>query len=414
MLRRFVREAQVIAQLSHPAIVQIYDVGTVQDSPFIVMEYVDGLDLAAVINKGKVRLGWAIHIARQIAEAIKYAQRRAIVHRDIKPSNILVDAGGEYAKLTDFGLAKALSGLTTVTSPGAVVGTPAYMSPEQFRDSNPGSETDIYSFGATLYHLFTGQAPRGNIDLVTMVRESLEKIPEAPSKLRNDIPERLSKAILALMEPDPAKRVKSLDSLIEVLSELSSKFSIPPEGSLLERAIEKIETKPDAHTITQIREESVPTGFFESKSFPKFFEDDAARFTKIQESLKFYRDHLSDEYHSLIKQANTTYQLWLVCVLLGFAILIAGIIAMLMGNVTEGVATTASTIVVYFIQRIFQQREDHYRSLAKAKNAHLEYGNQWLLIIQSIDSIENPNERAKRQAKLVDALTEKLKSRSAT
>jgi len=96
------------------------------------------------------------------------------------------------------------------------------------------------------------------------------------------------------------------------------------------------------------------------------------------------------------------------CVLLGFLVLVSGVGAMLMGHVTEGAATAASTIIVFFIQRVFQQREDHYRALAKTKNSHLEYGNQWLLVIQSIDSIDDPLERSKRQARLVDVLTDKL------
>ncbi len=103
-----------------------------------------------------------------------------------------------------------------------------------------------------------------------------------------------------------------------------------------------------------------------------------------------------------------TYRLWLGCVGLGFLVLLSGVVAMLFGRITEGVVTAASSGIVYFIQRLFQQREDYYRSLATAKNSHLEYGNHWLLVIQSIDSIENPTERAKRQSRLVAVLTDKL------
>lgn len=157
-------------------------------------------------------------------------------------------------------------------------------------------------------------------------------------------------------------------------------------------------------------EESPPSGFFDTSVFPKskFFGDDSIRFSKIQETLKFYRDHLNDEYQSLLRQANLTYRLWLVCVGLGFLVLLCGVGAMLLGRIAEGAATAASTVLVYFIQRVFQQREDHYRSLATSKNSHLEYGNHWLLVIQSIDSIEDQKERAKRQARLVDVLTKKL------
>jgi TM2 domain-containing membrane protein YozV len=128
--------------------------------------------------------------------------------------------------------------------------------------------------------------------------------------------------------------------------------------------------------------------------------------------LQFYRDHLNGEYKSLLQQANTTYKLWLCCVLLGFLVLIAGVVAMLAGFIGQGIATAASTIIVFFIQKIFQQREDHYRDLARAKNGHLEYGNQWLLVIQSIDSIIDIEQRKRRQEKLVDVLTAKLSESS--
>lgn len=117
---------------------------------------------------------------------------------------------------------------------------------------------------------------------------------------------------------------------------------------------------------------------------------------------------MNGEYQNLLRQANLTYRLWLVCVGLGFLVLLGGVGAMLLGCIAEGAATAASTVLVYFIQRVFQQREDHYRSLATSKNSHLEYGNHWLLVIQSIDSIEDQKERAKRQARLVDVLTKRL------
>lgn len=112
----------------------------------------------------------------------------------------------------------------------------------------------------------------------------------------------------------------------------------------------------------------------------EFFENDSARFSKIQETLTFYRDHLNSEYMNLRRQATLTYRLWLGCVGIGFLILLAGVGTMLTGRINEGAATAASTIIVYFIQRVFHQREDHYRSLAKVKNAHLEYDEPNLMI----------------------------------
>jgi hypothetical protein len=135
---------------------------------------------------------------------------------------------------------------------------------------------------------------------------------------------------------------------------------------------------------------------------------DSLRYRKVRETLIFYREHLNEEYQALSNQAHTTYILWVVCAAVGFVILIMGLVAMLRGKLAEGAVTAASTIIVYFIQRIFQQREDHYRTAATAKNAHLEFGNQWLLVIQTIEAIDDPQERIRQQAGLVAVLTRRL------
>jgi len=155
-----------------------------------------------------------------------------------------------------------------------------------------------------------------------------------------------------------------------------------------------------------------PTGFFSESvvSRTRFFKGDKVRYEKIQETLKFYRDHLNGEYQSLSNQAKSTYYLWIASVVLGLAALVSGVILLFLKQFAAGSISAISTTFVYFIQRVFQQREDHYRSLAMAKYQHLEYGNHWLLVIQSIDAIESPSERARRQSELVDVLTRKLAS----
>lgn len=163
--------------------------------------------------------------------------------------------------------------------------------------------------------------------------------------------------------------------------------------------------------IDSLRKQSGPTGFFAQEKFPdtKFFPDNSIRYKKIQETLQFYRDQLSADYENLMKQVQTTYWLWVACIILAFLLLFAGIIALFFRHLSVGIASTTGTILAGFIQRIFHRKEDHYRTLAKNKNDHLEYGNQWLLVIQSIDAIEERQERVKRQSRLVDALTDKLK-----
>ncbi len=162
--------------------------------------------------------------------------------------------------------------------------------------------------------------------------------------------------------------------------------------------------------VTQLRAIPAPTGFFQETvmSRTRFFEGDQVRYSKIQETLKFYRDHLNREYMSLSDQARLTYYLWIASVVLGLAALTSGVVLLFLREFAAGSITTVSTAFVYFIQKVFQQREDHYRSLAAAKQGVLEYGNHWLLVIQSIDAIGDARERERRQSELVDVLTRRL------
>lgn len=225
---RFGREARALARLRHPSIVPVHDVGREDDYLYIVTEFVDGADLGTLISKGAIRVGWGIHIARQVAGALKYAHTLGIIHRDIKPSNILVDASDDRAMITDFGLAKGIQILATITTAGAVVGTPAYMSPEQL-EGHSSQASDVYSLGATLYHLFTGSTPRDITNIVSLVRDAATERPRNPRQLRPKIPEKPSDTILKMLEPNPSKRLASIEELEEVLAKLEEEFS-PPKG----------------------------------------------------------------------------------------------------------------------------------------------------------------------------------------
>jgi serine/threonine protein kinase len=143
---------------------------------------------------------------------------------------------------------------------------------------------------------------------------------------------------------------------------------------------------------------------------PEFVElgEGKVRFEKIEGTLRFYRDRLSKQYDGLERQAFYTYVLWVCCVALGFGVVIAALVLVFIGKIPEGAATLASSVLVYFIQRIFQQREDQYRKAADKKNEHLEYGNRWLLAIQTIDAVEDPSARARSQARLAIELIRRL------
>ncbi|HYK42624.1 MAG TPA: serine/threonine-protein kinase [Thermoanaerobaculia bacterium] len=159
-VQRFLKEARVAARLNHPNIVQIYDFGCVEGIHYLAMEYVDGESLRAILKRGRFSERDAILVIRQAVRALGVAHAIGIVHRDVKPDNLMLTSRGEL-KLVDLGIAKRLDedgqGLTAT---GQAVGTPHYISPEQIRGlKDIDARSDIYSLGATFYHLVTGQAP---------------------------------------------------------------------------------------------------------------------------------------------------------------------------------------------------------------------------------------------------------------
>src|SRR5215216_577386 len=154
---RFKRELKLVASLEHPAIVPVYDVGEDDDQPFFVMRYMSGGSLAAMIKRQRFSLSDAAVIIERLASALDHAHSKGIIHRDIKPDNVLFDAGN-HPYLSDFGVAKFAE--TAVSATGHdVMGTPAYISPEQARGENVDHRADIYGLGAILYEMLTGKRP---------------------------------------------------------------------------------------------------------------------------------------------------------------------------------------------------------------------------------------------------------------
>lgn len=399
-------EARAAAKLRHKNIVTVFDIYDFKGESFIISEFVSGRDLDSLLRKGPLPIFEGLRIAIEISLGLEYAHSKNVIHRDIKPNNILIEEVDRRVVITDFGIAKIVDGFSKTKDDTSVInyiiGTPYFMSPEQIRGDNVDEKTDIYSLGVTFYYMFTGQIPLVGGNIKEIFNKHLNEKPEAPDKLRNGIVPELSALIMQMMEKDPYKR-PSMKKIIEVLQYIIIRNKNTVGNEVRQEEISGF---------TTIGNKTIPTGFFETEAIAKstFFEDESIRYNKIQETLKFYRDHLNKEYQMLSNQANTTYKLWLACVSLGFAVLIAGLIILIFfGKITEGIITTSNAAIVYFIQNLFNKREDHYRKLASIKNKHLEYGNQWLLIIQSIDGIEDPDEKKKRQSKLVEVLTEKLK-----
>ncbi|MBP1759434.1 MAG: serine/threonine protein kinase, partial [Firmicutes bacterium] len=220
-IRRFRREAQSAASLSHPNIVSIYDVGKDGDTEYIVMEYVEGRNLKEIIREyAPLSTEQSINLARQITGAIQNAHENHIIHRDIKPHNILVTADG-HAKVTDFGIARAVSS-ATVTHTGDIVGSVHYLSPEQAKGIQSNEQSDIYSLGIVLYELLTGKVPYDGETPIAIALKHLQQEPVPPSKLNPRIGKELEGVIMRAIAKSPEQRYLSAKELVEDLNHIQA------------------------------------------------------------------------------------------------------------------------------------------------------------------------------------------------
>ena len=212
-LRKFETEAQAVARLSHPNIVNIYDVGIEDGINYIVMELAEGITLKEYIRKkGYLTPKETVEISTQIASAISHAHKNHIIHRDIKPQNILVSDTG-IIKVTDFGIAKATSS-NTVTSTATAMGSVHYISPEQAKGRFCDEKSDIYSLGITMYEMVTGHVPFDHENGVTIALMHLQNEITPPSQVRDGIPDSLEKIILKCTMKKPEERYQTADELI--------------------------------------------------------------------------------------------------------------------------------------------------------------------------------------------------------
>lgn len=229
-LARFEREARAVANLRHPNIVQIHDFNIVDENYYMVMEFVEGGTLTEQLrdaNKsGKMMpFGEISNIISQVAQALDYAHKQDLVHRDIKPSNILLAPGGEVF-LTDFGIARMMSG-TQFTATGALIGTPAYMSPEQCKGLDTSPVSDIYSLGIILYEMLTGGVPfEAETPLSVLQKHITDPVPILREH-RTDLPVAFEEVIARALAKEPEDRYQSAVAFADALNE-----AIKAEGGI--------------------------------------------------------------------------------------------------------------------------------------------------------------------------------------
>ncbi|HEV3094385.1 MAG TPA: protein kinase, partial [Solirubrobacteraceae bacterium] len=223
---RFRHEAQAIAQLRHPNIVNVYDFGTFEGTPYMVVEYVPGGSLAARMADKRLDQATALRYMRGIAAGLDYAHAHGVVHRDVKPANVLLSAD-DTPVLADFGLAKLLQGTSLKSLTGVTTGTPAYMAPEQVAGHQVGPAADRYSLATIAYEMLTGVIPFDGYALMEMLYAHVHNEPPAPSSRLPNLSPDVDAVLLRGLAKDPSARWPTATSFVEALDAALAERAVP-------------------------------------------------------------------------------------------------------------------------------------------------------------------------------------------
>ncbi|HEX9202831.1 MAG TPA: serine/threonine-protein kinase, partial [Vicinamibacteria bacterium] len=226
MLDRFRREAEVSAQLKHPNIVTIYDIGVDAGMSYLAMEFIGGTGLEKMILSGKLPLERAASLGAQVADALDFAHKNNVVHRDIKPANIMVEAG-DRVKVTDFGIAKVTDSGEHLTMTGSLLGTPSYMSPEQARGGQIDGRSDLFSLGCVLYEMLAGKRAFRGESITALIFKIITEEPPDIRDLDPGVPDEMVRIITKAISKAPEARYQTGRELAEELLALTKAASTP-------------------------------------------------------------------------------------------------------------------------------------------------------------------------------------------
>ena len=247
-IKRFHQEARLAASLNHRHVITIHDFDQTDDgSLFIAMEYVEGQNLKSIIQQGPLKLARALRFAVQIAEGLSAAHRAGVIHRDIKPENIMILQVLEEVRLMDFGISRLrdTETLARLTRPGMIMGTPAYMAPEQIEGHEVDEKSDIYAFGVVLYEMLSGETPFKAPTPTALLMKHINELPVPLRQLRADVPGGVERLVMQTLEKQPERRQSTMEEIaIEVLrierafkDEVPQTVMIPAPGQMRKRSL---------------------------------------------------------------------------------------------------------------------------------------------------------------------------------
>jgi eukaryotic-like serine/threonine-protein kinase len=229
-VRRFGRESRITARLEHPGVPTVFDMGTHEGRPYMVMQRIRGISLSDLIaEQGRLPIGWAAGIAAQICSVLTAAHEASLLHRDLKPSNVMLEANGSV-KVLDFGLAAAptLPDFSRITHSGQPLGTPGYMAPEQIVAGVSGPHSDLYALGCTLFEMIAGEALFQAATSYSLMTQQVTEPPRPLRQIRPDTPTLLERLVLSLLEKKPENRPASAHAVHEALMPFATRLGMLP------------------------------------------------------------------------------------------------------------------------------------------------------------------------------------------
>ncbi|HUG90208.1 MAG TPA: protein kinase [Planctomycetaceae bacterium] len=239
---RFLREARAVAAISHPNVVTIHAVGEHNGLPYLVMEYISGRTLRQRMAQAPpFQVADILRIGAQVAEGLEAAHRRGVIHRDVKPSNIMLENGIERVKITDFGLARAALDQSGLTSVGRLVGTPAFMAPEQLREGKADVRSDLFGLGCVMYAMVAGRSPFQGSHTLEIIHKVSDVVPPPLHEIQPGLPMVLSTIVSRLLEKDPDQRYQSA---AEVAADLTQLLALVHQDASGARLVDKLSVRP--------------------------------------------------------------------------------------------------------------------------------------------------------------------------